>query len=330
MKRRFPSPSYAWDYRDVPVSGNVINGLGEPVPRRARPVFHGSGLRRLEWELLELYFLMAMPFRLFWPGVVSRWVLRKGNGPVNPVRTPVRDEIAMAAEIKRLALQFGAGAVGISRVSDKALYEGYETPFRHAISIAYPMNYAEMEHVTQPRGGIETMRCYIEIGKISVRVAEHIRSLGWPARAYSESSDVLHIPQAIESGIGQLGKHGSLINRELGANFRLATILTDLPMALDAPVDIGVDDLCIGCQRCTLDCPPGAITDSKQVVRGVEKWYVDFDRCIPYFVKTSGCGICIQVCPWSVPGRGPALSQKLLSKRAGGAQSLQPPAPQSI
>jgi len=315
MKKDFPPAQYAFAYRTAPTSGNTLNGLGETTPRRARPVFHGSGLRRLEWELLELFFLMTMPFRLFWPGVISRWVLRKGNGPVNPIRTPVRDETVMAAEIKGLTLMLGAGAVGISRVTDNALYEGYETPFKNAISIAFPMNYQEMEQVTQPRGGIETMRCYIEIAKIAVAVAEHIRALGWPARAYSESSDVLHIPQAIESGIGELGKHGSLINRELGANFRLATVLTDLPLALDGPVDIAVDDLCLNCQRCTLDCPAEAISDSKQLVRGVEKWYVDFDRCIPYFVKTFGCGICIQVCPWSVPGRGPSLSQKLLAKR---------------
>ncbi len=315
MKKDFPPAQYAFAYGTAPTSGNLINGLGETATRRARPVFHGSGLRRIEWELLELFFLMTMPFRLFWPGVVSRWVLRRGNGPVNPVRTPVRDEAVMAAEIKGLTLMLGAGAVGISRVTDKALYEGYETPFKHAISIAFPMNYEEMEQVTKPRGGIETMRCYIEIGKIAVRVAEHIRALGWPACAYSESSDVLHIPQAIESGIGELGKHGSLINREMGANFRLATVLTDMPLALDGPVDIAVDDLCLNCQRCTVDCPAEAISDSKQLVRGVEKWYVDFDRCIPYFVKTFGCGICIQVCPWSVPGRGPSLSQKLLAKR---------------
>lgn len=323
MKKSFPPATYAWAYRSAPRSGNDINGVGETTPRRARPVFHGSGFRKLEWELLELYFLMAMPFRLFWPGVVSRWVLRRGDGPVNPVRTPVRDAGAMAADVRQRALQLGAGAAGISRVTDRALYEGYETPFRYAISIAYPMNYGEMEYVTQPRGGIETMRCYIEIARVAVALAEHIRSLGWPARAYSESSDVLHIPQAIESGLGQLGKHGSLINRELGANFRLATVLTDLPMMPDAPVDIGVDDLCLACQRCTNDCPPMAITDSKQMVRGVEKWYVDFDKCIPYFVKTSGCGICIQVCPWSVPGRGPGLSDKLLAKRpaAGSSQA---------
>ncbi len=315
MKKEFPPAQYAFAYRAAPTSGNLLNGLGETNARQARPVFHGSGLRRLEWELLELFFLMTMPFRLFWPGVVSRWVLRRGNGPVNPIRTPVRDEAVMAAEIKGLTLMLGAGAVGISRVTDKALYEGYETRFKYAISIAFPMDYQEMEQVTQPRGGIETMRCYIEIGKIAVRVAGHIRALGWPACAYSESSDVLHIPQAIESGIGELGKHGSLINRELGANFRLATVLTDLPMTLDGPVDIAVDDLCLNCQRCTLDCPAEAISDNKHLVRGVEKWYVDFDRCVPYFVKTFGCGICIQVCPWSVPGRGPALSQKLLAKR---------------
>ncbi len=28
------------------------------------------------------------------------------------------------------------------------------------------------------------------------------------------------------------------------------------------------------------------------------KWYVDFDKCIPYFTKTHGCTICIEVCPW--------------------------------
>ena len=315
MKKNFPSASYAFGYRDAPLSGNVINGLGESTPRRARPVFHGSGHRRLDWELLELLFLMIMPLRLFWPGVVSRWLLRNGDGPVHRVRTPVSDEAAMTAAIRDFAIRRGAGAVGVSRVSDEALYEGYEAPFRYAISIAYEMDYREMEHVAQPRGGIETMRCYVEIAKIAVAVAAHIRSLGWPARAYSESSDVLHIPLAIAAGLGQLGKHGSLINREMGANFRLATVLTDLPLAVAEPLDIGVDDLCLGCRRCTIDCPPQAISDSKQLVRGAQKWYVDFDRCVPYFVKTSGCGICIQVCPWSLPGRGPGLSAKLLAKR---------------
>jgi epoxyqueuosine reductase QueG len=51
------------------------------------------------------------------------------------------------------------------------------------------------------------------------------------------------------------------------------------------------------------------------MVRGESKWYVDFDKCIPYFVKTYGCAICIEVCPWSEPGRGEWLSAKLLAAR---------------
>ena len=60
---------------------------------------------------------------------------------------------------------------------------------------------------------------------------------------------------------------------------------------------------------------PFAIAPEKQTVRGVEKWYVDFDACIPYFAESSGCAICIAVCPWSRPGVGLNLAAKL-EKRA--------------
>jgi len=47
-------------------------------------------------------------------------------------------------------------------------------------------------------------------------------------------------------------------------------------------------------------------------VRGVERWYVDFDRCIPYFAESASCGICIAVCPWT----GPNVRPKLLATMA--------------
>ncbi|MGH8248477.1 MAG: 4Fe-4S dicluster domain-containing protein [Gammaproteobacteria bacterium] len=315
MTPRFPSTDYAFRYRDPPVSGNRINGLGDPERRRPVQIFHSSGMRRVEWELLELFFLLSMPLRLFLPGLISRWILRRADGPVAAHRLQASQPAAQAAEIKEIAMRLGASAVGISEVTDDALFRNYSTPYRYAISIGYAMDYDEMEHVTGMRGGIETMRAYIEITRIVVKLAGRIRAMGWPARAYCESADILHIPLAINAGIGQLGKHGSVINREVGSNFRLATVLTDLPMATDRPVDIGVEDLCLGCRRCTIDCPADAISDRKQLVRGIEKWYVDFDKCVPYFVKTFGCGICIQVCPWSKPGRGPGLSETHLEKR---------------
>ena len=40
----------------------------------------------------------------------------------------------------------------------------------------------------------------------------------------------------------------------------------------------------------------------KQWVRGRMKWYIDFDKCVPYFNDVHGCGRCLVVCPWSQPG----------------------------
>ena len=118
----------------------------------------------------------------------------------------------------------------------------------------------------------------------------------------------------MRAGLGQLGKHGSLISREHGSNVRLATVLTDLPLATDEAVDIGVDDFCFTCRRCVTDCPPHAIS-TRSSWCAATSWYVDFDNCVPYFAKTAGCGICIEVCPWSEPGRGPKLSDQLLAAR---------------
>jgi len=321
VKAGIPSTDYGFAYRNPPLSGNVINGLGETEPRQARQIFHGSGARSLEWHALEKFFALSMPLRVYWLNLVSRWMLRKADGRVAKRQVPADDPASMAREIKQAAMQYGAGAVGITRISDKALFENYATRFEYAIVVLMPMDFEEISHIGSTRAALETMRVYIEISKTVIALAAFIRKKGWPARAYGESADILHIPLAIDAGLGQLGKHGSLICREFGSNMRIATVLTNLPMDIDSPVDIAVDDLCIGCKRCTIDCPPGAIADHKQWVRGVEKWYVDFDKCAPYFTHAMGCGICIEVCPWSRPGRGPALSQKLLSKRQSKKQN---------
>ena len=126
------------------------------------------------------------------------------------------------------------------------------------------------------------------------------------------TENVLIIPAAIEAGLGELGKHDSIIHQTFGANFRLSMVLTDLPLVADNPEIFGGDLFCQNCQVCTNACPPAAIAPDKKMVRGTEKWYVDFDKCIPYFVDYKTCGICLAVCPWSRPG----LAGKLLVKMA--------------
>lgn len=312
-----PSAKNLPAFHNPPVSGNQINGQGIKEKIRPKRVFHALGRPNFPWAGMNAFFLMTGTWGIVRESIKYRWTMRRSAGPVAKEKTEVNDPQKMSEHLKNKAKEFGAGIVGITEMQAEDSYADVDIKYRYAICIGAPMRREEMLHVPAARAGEEVQRSYGELSKIAILLAEYIRSLGWPAYAYGDprSTDILQIPLAIRAGLGELGKHGSLISKEYGSNLRLSTVVTDIPLVLDKAVDIAVDDLCLGCRRCTTDCPPQAITDKKQWVRGEHRWYVDFDKCVPYFSATYGCAICIEVCPWSEPGRGAKLSQMLLSKR---------------
>ena len=79
----------------------------------------------------------------------------------------------------------------------------------------------------------------------------------------------------------------------------------------------GADDFLLELPGVHEGLSAGRDFETKQTVRGVEKWYVDFDKCIPYFGEALGCGICIARCPWSRPGTAPKLAEKMTARRNG-------------
>ncbi len=305
-------------YREPPCSGNEINGLGETEFRRASYIYHSNGKSGpLPFDRMQHVFRYSVPAKMLPAIVKGAWATFRPQGDLSQERREVTDPAAMTTEIKNKAMELGAGVVGICEMKDEYLIEGATNKYRYAISIGLPMNREKMLNVPGHTAAMEVQRVYTQGSYLTVNLCRYIRSLGWPAKALpvNSASDYLHIPIAIAAGLGELGKHGSLICKEYGSNFRLTTVVTDLPLEIDQPVDIGVDDICTTCQACRKGCPPDAIYNEKQMVRGVRKWYVDFDRCVPYFSSTYGCGICLEVCPWSEPGRGPSLSEKLLKLR---------------
>jgi len=81
-------------------------------------------------------------------------------------------------------------------------------------------------------------------------------------------------------------------------------VTTNLPLATDKPVDLGVQAFCEVCKKCAENCPPRAIaTGEKTVVRGVRKWVIDPDRCFKFWVanpeESLGCSNCVRTCPWN-------------------------------
>jgi Pyruvate/2-oxoacid:ferredoxin oxidoreductase delta subunit len=308
------------------ISGNTINGLGETAQRRPSPIYHWAELafphKRIWWLFLLLELRSLEMIRQVREATRQ---LHTPPAPVNPVRV---DDSAKGwtARVKEFALANEADLVGITRLDPNWVFEPFTIPEPWVIVLGVRMDYGQLSTAPQAPSGIEVLRQYNRGHRAATKLSNWIRGQGWSARGFGVpfATPVVMIPAAIAAGLGELGKHGSLINRELGASFRLAYVLTDLPLVADRPARFGVDEFCMNCRLCTTECPPDAIFETKQMVRGELKWFVNFDKCVPYFNDTYGCGICLAVCPWSRPGVAPSLAEKMTRKlqlRNEGGQS---------
>jgi ferredoxin len=293
------------------VSGNPINGLGETEPRRPSPFFWHPPDKHPYGELQ----VVARTSSRKCPGsaqVFAAAYTHPELAPVADVRRKATPE-EFAAEATAFALAHEAGGVGISPMDPLYVFEGYKIDEPWVIVLALAPNYERLKEVpsdeTNGIGVTEIGEQYARGTRVSFALANWIRSQGYNAQAYPGPSAgaLLLIPPAIASGLGELGKHGSLINRQYGAGLRLAGVTTDMPLVATKQDCFGADDFCSTCQVCTAACPPGAISEHKQMVRGVERWYVDFDKCIPFFAESASCGICIAECPWTRPNVRPKL-----------------------
>ena len=302
------------------VSGNPTNGLGETEPRRPSPFFWHPPDQHPYGELQ----------------IAARTSSRKcpGAGPAfqaaytRPELVPVAGERngASAEELSRqvtaFALSHEADRVGLTPMDPLYVFEGYTLDHPWVIVLALAHNYERLKELpsdeTNGVGVTDVGDQYARGTRASYALANWIRSQGYDAQPFPGpmADALLLIPPAIASGLGELGKHGSMISRDFGSGFRLAGVTTDMPLVATAPDRFGADEFCMSCQICTRECPPEAIAPEKQMVRGVERWYVDFDKCIPYFAEAASCGICIAVCPWTRPDVRPKLL-KTMAKRLG-------------
>ncbi|HET7556701.1 MAG TPA: tRNA epoxyqueuosine(34) reductase QueG, partial [Rhodanobacteraceae bacterium] len=103
--------------------------------------------------------------------------------------------------------------------------------------------------------------------KLANRIEAEVGAFGY--RAFSDSAPVLEKALARNAGLGWIGKHTLLLDRDAGSWFFLGELYTDLPLPVDAPTT----EHCGTCTRCIDICPTQAITGPRQL---------DARRCIAY------------------------------------------------
>ncbi len=252
------------------------------------------------------------------------------------------DYAALARDIKRWAVELGFAAAGIAGTAldedemhlNRWLGHGYhgqmEYMARHGTKrtrpaelhpgtrrvIAVRMNYAaagtrepwevlndgESAYVSRYALGRDyhkLMRGRLQ--KLAERIHGVVGEFGY--RAFVDSAPVMEKALARNAGLGWIGKHTILLNRDSGSYFFLGELYTDLPLPVDAPET----DHCGTCTRCITACPTGAILGPYQLnaKRCISYLTIELKGSIPEDLRAPmgnrifGCDDCQLVCPWN-------------------------------
>ena len=228
------------------------------------------------------------------------------NGEVNKQQF-VFENVSKASEvIKQKAFALGAGEAGIAAIEPADIYKGREITEKYAIVVGQRMLWRSFQEVPSHESAVECLRVYFSLGEIVIALAGYIRSLGYACTVEHPigDSDVLHIPLALKAGFGELGRHGSIIHPKMGPLFRLGSVITNMPLATDKPIDAGIAKFCDNCKACRIYCPAKAIPDERTEEAGKDhlgnyRYKVDTGKCFPYFAKHNYCSACLPVCVYN-------------------------------
>jgi epoxyqueuosine reductase QueG len=227
-------------------------------------------------------------------------------------------------KLKEKAFYLGADLFGVADLkkfdskNSPLLPENILTNFKYGISIAIALPKAvfmKIEKAPTPEYAKVYNTVNNKLDEISLFLSKFIEKLGFKALPIPASQilDKINFRGAIThkaiarlSGIGWQGKSLLIISPEYGPRIRIATILTNMELEPDKPLE----NRCGNCNICKEICPSQAIKGNmpeKEYYKNREE-ALFFNRCkeklMNEFAKIENvgypiCGFCIKVCPYS-------------------------------
>ena len=212
------------------------------------------------------------------------------EGEVADSRVEFDSPAEASRHLKDKATEFGADIAGICEIEPTDVYRGRVVTEKYAIAVGQRMRWREFQVVPSRESAIECLRVYYTLGETVIKLATYLRSIGYACKIEHPigDSDLLHIPIGLKAGFGELGRHGSIINPTLGPLFRMGSVATSIPLAIDHPIDAGIAKFCDACRACRKFCPADAIPDERTPEAGkdhlgYDRYVIDTGRCFPYF-----------------------------------------------
>jgi hypothetical protein len=210
--------------------------------------------------------------------------------------------------LKALALGLGFDLVGVADVislRDTFLLEpATRDRFPFAVSLGKRLSGAVLDDIRDRPTAVyfhhyRQMNVFLDRG--ALLVADHIQRAGFRSLPIAASqiidwegqrAHVSHKHVGRAAGLGWFGRNNLLVNAELGAQFRLVTVLTDMP--LEAAVPLARD--CGPCRACAKACPAGAIKDTREAFdhKACYETLKEFRK--KGYTTQFICGICVRDC----------------------------------
>ncbi len=236
----------------------------------------------------------------------------------------------LTARVTRIAQQLGAYRVGIASLEDDAVSaavraQGDEelAAFPRAVSIAFRLQDTVVdrlpgEHTVPLVAKTYGFHIYTVVNGLldqaATLVAAALQDAGRAAMSIPTSLTVdaagyrgplSHKLVARMAGLGWIGRSCLLVTPEAGPRVRLVTVLTDAPLAPDAPLARD----CGACTLCVDACPARAFTGRPFDPTEPIESRMDVAACRRYREEakresgTEICGVCVAVCPHGRRGR---------------------------
>lgn len=262
--------------------------------------------------------------------------------PPDPPLPAAPDYVALAARIRAIAREFGfqrCGISGIELAQDEAhlldwlaqgLHGSMDWMARHgelrarpndllpgtvrviSVGLDYGRRDDEDAWITLADGERAYVARYAlgrdyhklmrqRLQRLAERLAEVVGPFGH--RVFVDSAPVLERALARNAGLGWIGKHTCLIDKDGGSWFFLGEIYVDLPLPVDTPATAH----CGTCTRCIDICPTQAIIAPHRLDarRCIAYLTIEHEGAIPIELRPAignrifGCDDCQLVCPWN-------------------------------
>ena len=260
-------------------------------------------------------------------GVMNDWETHTQK--INPKKHEFKSPEEANKYVRRAAKFLGADDSGVAPYDDRWTYSHWydaspvfthqgeakhwkaQFPFevKSVIAVVTEMDYDAVKCPGSVNDAA-VMLGYSEMAEVTHKIAVFLNYLGY--KAIPTGNDVgLSIPIAVQAGMGELSRMGTLIHERYGSRVRLSKVYTDLEITPNAPITFGVQEFCKRCKKCAHACPSDSISlETEPTVEprtasisshpGVTKWFQNNETCMKQWEKHGvGCSICFSVCPYN-------------------------------